>query len=157
MSDAGVPASLHVRAGTCPDPPVRGTALTHFPPLTFTHQNPEAQEGAVWAQEYTAVMDEKTEAAISLAASAGYFAAAEAWFRSKPVPPMKERDRLANYEQLVARTVEVFGDEVKASRWLSLPSPDLNGETPLQVAQRDNYSLLLLEPILVRIEHGIDF
>jgi len=64
---------------------------------------------------------------------------------------------LANYQSLVARVVDVFGDEVKASRWLSLPNPDLDGKTPLQVAQRDNYSVLPLEPILVRIEHGIDF
>ena len=66
-------------------------------------------------------------------------------------------EALTNYQTLVARVVDVFGDELKASRWLSRPNPDLNGESPLQVAQRDNYSALLLEPILVRIEHGIDF
>jgi uncharacterized protein (DUF2384 family) len=64
---------------------------------------------------------------------------------------------LTNYKMLVARVVDVFGDELKASRWLSLPNSDLNGESPLQVAQRDNYSPFVLEPILVRIEHGIDF
>jgi uncharacterized protein (DUF2384 family) len=72
-------------------------------------------------------------------------------------PAAEEGDRLANYERLVARTVEVFGDEVKASRWLSLPNPDLNGQTPLQIAQQQGYSGSLLEPILVRIEHGIDY
>jgi uncharacterized protein (DUF2384 family) len=64
---------------------------------------------------------------------------------------------VTNYQLLVARVVDAFGDEVKASRWLSLPNADLNGETPLQVAQRENYSARLLEPILIRIEHGIDY
>lgn len=64
---------------------------------------------------------------------------------------------LTNYQKLVARTVDVFGDEIKASRWLSLPNPELNGETPLQTAQRHGYSSVALEPIFTRIEHGIDY
>lgn len=79
-------------------------------------------------------------------------------FPSKGTPDeVGDGERLANYERLMARTVEVFGDEVKASRWLSLPNADLNGETPLRVAQQHGYNALTLEPILVRIEHGIDF
>lgn len=64
---------------------------------------------------------------------------------------------LANYQSLVARVVGAFGDELKASRWLSLPNSDLDGKTPLQIAQRDNYSASALEPILIRMEHGIDY
>jgi len=64
---------------------------------------------------------------------------------------------LANYQSLVARVVDAFGDEIKASRWLSLPHPDLDGKTPLEVAQRDNYNARLLEPILISMEHGIDY
>jgi uncharacterized protein (DUF2384 family) len=64
---------------------------------------------------------------------------------------------LTNYQTLVQRVVDAFGDELKASRWLSLPNDDLGGESPLQVFQRDHYSTLHLEPILVRIEHGIDY
>jgi Protein of unknown function (DUF2384) len=64
---------------------------------------------------------------------------------------------LANYKQLVARAVDVFGDEIKASKWLSLPNAELNGDTPLQVAQRDGYSCQVLEPIFTLIEHGIYF
>lgn len=64
---------------------------------------------------------------------------------------------LASYRALVARTVEAFGDEIKASKWLSLPNKDLNGLTPLQLAQANGYSTQSLEPILTRIEHGIDF
>jgi uncharacterized protein (DUF2384 family) len=63
---------------------------------------------------------------------------------------------LTNYRKLVDRVAEVFGDEIKASRWLSLPNPELNGETPLQIAQRNDYDAQVLEPILTRIEHGID-
>ena len=60
-----------------------------------------------------------------------------------------------NYQNLVARAVEVFGDELKASRWLSLPNPFLNGETPLETARKDNYRIDKIDPILIRIEHGI--
>jgi Protein of unknown function (DUF2384) len=63
--------------------------------------------------------------------------------------------QLAKYEQLVARAVDVFGDEIKASKWLSLPNSELSGETPLQVAKRDGYDRQVLEPIFTRIEHGI--
>ena len=64
-------------------------------------------------------------------------------------------EELLNYRQLVARVVDVFGDETKASVWLSTPNSSLNGETPLRAAQRNAYDLLTLEPILTRIEHGI--
>jgi uncharacterized protein (DUF2384 family) len=53
--------------------------------------------------------------------------------------------------------VEAFGDEIKASKWLSLPNKDLKGMTPLQLAQANGYSTQSLEPILTRIEHGIYF
>jgi len=62
-----------------------------------------------------------------------------------------------NYRRLVARAVDVFGDEIKASHWLSLPNSDLNGATPLEAAQIEGYSAQLLEPIFNRIEHGIDY
>jgi len=53
--------------------------------------------------------------------------------------------------------VEAFGDEIKASKWLSLPNKDLEGLTPLQLAQSSGYSIDSIEPILARIEHGIYF
>jgi uncharacterized protein (DUF2384 family) len=61
----------------------------------------------------------------------------------------------ANYRRLVERVGDVFGDATKASLWLSMPNADLGGETPLQRAEKDGYSGQSLEPILVRIEHGI--
>jgi uncharacterized protein (DUF2384 family) len=66
---------------------------------------------------------------------------------------------LTNYRRLVDRAVEVFGDEVKASTWLSMPNDELDGHTPLEVARRASYDAQKLdkifEPIFVRIEHGI--
>jgi len=73
------------------------------------------------------------------------------------VDPAGAARALASYRVLVARTVEAFGDEIKASRWLSLPNKDLKGLTPLEIAQSSGYSTERLEPILTRIEHGIDF
>ena len=79
----------------------------------------------------------------------------------EPIRPAQSPVLLRNYRNLVERTVDVFGDELKASRWLSLPSPDFNGLSPLQAAQKVNFDSAQLEkvfePIFVRIEHGIDF
>jgi uncharacterized protein (DUF2384 family) len=63
--------------------------------------------------------------------------------------------RMSNYRNLVARTVEVFGDEIKASRWLSAPSAELGGKTPIELARGFGYDVGQLEPILTRIEHGV--
>jgi uncharacterized protein (DUF2384 family) len=78
--------------------------------------------------------------------------------KAEGVPlPIPSAAMMAHYQTLVARTVDVFGDEIKASRWLSLPNPDFGGQTPLQVAQKKGYDLQTIEPILIRIEHGVDF
>jgi uncharacterized protein (DUF2384 family) len=63
--------------------------------------------------------------------------------------------RMKRYRILVERAVEVFGDELKASRWLSLPNRELDGKVPIQVAEKDGYSLSSIEPLLIRIEHGV--
>jgi hypothetical protein len=75
--------------------------------------------------------------------------------KSIPAAPAGAVQELANYKQLVARAVDVFGDEIKASKWLSLANPELSGETPLQVSQRNGYNPEVLEPLLTQIEHGI--
>lgn len=61
----------------------------------------------------------------------------------------------ANYERLITRVSDAFGSEVRASWWLSTPNAELNGESPLQAAMKDGYDLRTLEPMLVRIEHGV--
>jgi uncharacterized protein (DUF2384 family) len=64
-----------------------------------------------------------------------------------------------NYRRLVERTVDVFGDELIASRWLSMPSSDFGGKVPIQVAQSVDYDASeldrIFEPIFVHMEHGI--
>jgi uncharacterized protein (DUF2384 family) len=62
----------------------------------------------------------------------------------QPIPHGPAEDML-RYRHLVARAVEVFGDELKASRWLSLPNPDLNADTPLEAAQKNGYHAQILE------------
>jgi len=77
---------------------------------------------------------------------------------NKPVDPQIKTE-YANYKTLVERTIDVFGSESKASRWLSMPSIDLGGKIPLQVAQSVSYSASeierIFEPIFIQIEHGI--
>lgn len=73
-------------------------------------------------------------------------------------PPMHEPvHEIENYRELVSRTVDAFGDEIKASKWLSMPNRDLGGQTPLQAVQTSGYDMQVLEPILTRIEHGVDY
>jgi uncharacterized protein (DUF2384 family) len=63
------------------------------------------------------------------------------------------------YECLVDRAIDVFGDESTAARWLSMPSVDLEGKSPTQVAQECDYDKAAIDlkimPILGKIEHGI--
>jgi uncharacterized protein (DUF2384 family) len=68
----------------------------------------------------------------------------------------KSAAEMWHYKKLVARAVDVFGDEIKASRWLSTPNVDLDNQTPIAIAQKNGYDSQVLEPIFLRIEHGID-
>jgi uncharacterized protein (DUF2384 family) len=51
--------------------------------------------------------------------------------------------------------VDAFGDEIKASLWLSLPNEELHGQTPLQAVEKSGYDMKVLEPMLTRMEHGV--
>jgi len=61
------------------------------------------------------------------------------------------------YRELVDRVTDAFGDEIVASQWLSTPSVDFNSRPPIEVAERSGYDVAVLEPVLIRIEHGVDF
>ncbi len=63
----------------------------------------------------------------------------------------------ARYRQLVDRVTDAFGDATVASRWLSTPSKDFDSQPPIEVAKRNGYDISVLEPVLIRIEHGVDF
>ena len=66
---------------------------------------------------------------------------------------------LIDYKALVERAADVFGSELIASRWLSTPSPDFDGHTPIHAAMEHNYDPeyveRVFEPIFTVIEHGI--
>src|SRR5580698_6990543 len=69
-----------------------------------------------------------------------------------PLPSDPSAENLRRYRLLVARTIEVFGDPIRANLWLSSPCADFGGKTPAQVAQEQSYSMEALEPELARIE-----
>ena len=55
---------------------------------------------------------------------------------------------------VVAHAVAVFGDEQKASHWLSTPLPLLGNRSPSQLLERQE-GMELVEQVLTRIEHNI--
>ncbi len=55
---------------------------------------------------------------------------------------------------IIARAVAVFGDEHKATHWLSTPLAILNDKTPADVIQTVD-GIARIEQILTRIEHNI--
>ncbi len=79
-------------------------------------------------------------------------------FPEPPQAPLPE-SAYEDYRALVGRTIDVFGDPTKASRWLSAPNHDLNGKAPLQLAREHLFDPAemqrIFEPIFVRIEHGV--
>jgi putative toxin-antitoxin system antitoxin component (TIGR02293 family) len=54
----------------------------------------------------------------------------------------------------IAHAVAVFGDEHKATHWLSTPQRILGGRSPVDVIQSES-GIELVEQILTRIEHNI--
>jgi uncharacterized protein (DUF2384 family) len=69
------------------------------------------------------------------------------------------KQQYESYKSLVDRACEVFGDDLTAARWLSMPSVDLANKVPVQIAQSVDYDTdemnAIFEPIFIRIEHGI--
>ena len=55
---------------------------------------------------------------------------------------------------VVAHAVAVFGDEHKASHWLSTPLALFNDHTPSELLETDE-GLARVEQTLTRIEHNI--
>lgn len=65
-----------------------------------------------------------------------------------------QSDRLYRLARIVARTVEVFGDELEAKQWLNEPKLALNGRSPLEVVSTEP-GVEQVDIMLGRIEHGI--
>ena len=55
---------------------------------------------------------------------------------------------------MIAHAFAVFGDENKASHWLSTPLQLLGGRSPVQ-ALADGGDISVVDRILTRIEHNI--
>jgi putative toxin-antitoxin system antitoxin component (TIGR02293 family) len=55
---------------------------------------------------------------------------------------------------VIAHAVAVFGDERKATHWLSTPLPFFNNQAPQQLLKTEE-GLALVEQTLTRIEHNI--
>jgi uncharacterized protein (DUF2384 family) len=72
---------------------------------------------------------------------------------------VKDAEHYANYTALVDRAVDVFGDASLASEWLSKPNAAMGNKAPLQVFQEHGYTRSaieeIIEPVFLRIEHGI--
>jgi uncharacterized protein (DUF2384 family) len=59
------------------------------------------------------------------------------------------------YVKLVNRAIEALGSETTANHWLNTPQPRFDNQVPLEMAQREGFSLTLFEEYFSRIEHGI--
>jgi putative toxin-antitoxin system antitoxin component (TIGR02293 family) len=55
---------------------------------------------------------------------------------------------------VIAHAIAVFGDERKATHWLSTPLPILRNRTPAELLVSDE-GIALVEQTLTRIEHNI--
>jgi len=69
------------------------------------------------------------------------------------VNPSEPAD-LTRLVPVIAHAVAVFGDEHKATHWLSTPLPLLDDKTPAEVLQTKD-GIARIEQILTRIEHNI--
>ena len=65
-----------------------------------------------------------------------------------------QSDRLYRLARIVARAIEVFGDESEAKQWLNEPKLALQGQTPLEVISTEP-GVQQVDIMLGRIEHGI--
>lgn len=65
-----------------------------------------------------------------------------------------ESDRLYRLALIVAKAVDVFGDEATAVSWLKEPLTALQGQTPLE-ALKTEPGVRQVDLLLGRIEHGI--
>ena len=63
--------------------------------------------------------------------------------------------RYAEYQQLIQRACDVFGNVLEAHKWLTSSSTDFDHRTPLQALELGKYEETL--QVLGRIEHGVIF
>jgi uncharacterized protein (DUF2384 family) len=61
------------------------------------------------------------------------------------------------YNTVVERAVDVFGSELKATRWLSRQNPDFDGKSPLEALVDSGFDPTPILNTLGKIEHGVYF
>ena len=61
------------------------------------------------------------------------------------------------YNRVVGRAVDVFGNELKATRWLSRQNPDFGGKSPLEELVDSGFDPTSIFDTLGKIEHGVYF
>ena len=66
----------------------------------------------------------------------------------------QESDRLARLIRLVARAVEVLGNDESAKEWFQTPNPSLGEQSPFSLTQSDP-GCTEVERLLGRIEEGV--
>jgi putative toxin-antitoxin system antitoxin component (TIGR02293 family) len=67
---------------------------------------------------------------------------------------IEETDKAMRLARIAATARRVFGDEVKAHRWLRQPKRSLDNQTPLAYLASES-GARLVEDMLHQIEHGI--
>lgn len=67
---------------------------------------------------------------------------------------MTSSNVVARLVPVIAHAVAVFGDEQKATHWLSTPLPILGNRTPSELLVSSD-GIALVEQTLTRIEHNI--
>jgi putative toxin-antitoxin system antitoxin component (TIGR02293 family) len=65
-----------------------------------------------------------------------------------------ESDRVYRLARIIARAVEVFGDEKEAQNWLKEPKSALSGQTPIEAIKTEP-GVQQVDLLLGRIEQGI--
>ena len=64
------------------------------------------------------------------------------------------RSLVSRIVPVVAHAIVVFGDEHKASHWVSTPLPLFNGRAPSELLETEE-GIQLVEQTLTRIEHNV--
>jgi putative toxin-antitoxin system antitoxin component (TIGR02293 family) len=67
---------------------------------------------------------------------------------------VEETDKALRLERIAALAEKVFGDRIKAQRWMRKPKRSLSGDTPLAYLASER-GARIVEEMLRRVEHGI--
>ncbi len=129
------------------------------------HQTAEALRGGIGLSEADGPAPRATPSAVTWLAASGYSEAeifelvvpkrtlARRQAKREPLT-VEETDKALRLVRIADLASRVFGDEVKAHRWLRKPKRALNGETPLAFLASET-GARTVEEMLRRIDHGL--